>query len=261
MYFVAEGPTPIFNTDKLKDLFHGPLQFDSRGLFAELEMIALRGTIFEVIRDKGNFVIEVKTDAYPTSYPIYIDTRFGKLQDRKPTAFRKKKRSTSQILEMMASAVDLPYVWGGNIRSGVPKMLEYYPPQTNYKLSQTEQYVWNFEGLDCSGLLYEATDGATPRNSSDLLFAGDGVLIEGMSPEEITETLLPGDCVVYRGHIFFILNGKEAIESKHGFGGVKINPIIERVSGFMEEEQKIPCNDPAVAYDDPSRFLVRRFVF
>jgi len=62
-------------------------------------------------------------------------------------------------------------------------MLDYYPPKE--KMIQKILDKWIMKGVDCSGLLYEATNGYTPRNSSDLVTYGTGVTIENMTRKKL----------------------------------------------------------------------------
>ena len=53
------------------------------------------------------------------------------------------------------------YTWHGNTKKGIPQMLEWYPPSED--ISGVLKDKWMLKGMDCSGLLYEATDGYTPE--------------------------------------------------------------------------------------------------
>ena len=70
----------------------------------------------------------------------------------------------------MEALTGTPYVWGGNWSSGIPEMVHFYPPKSPLD-EKTERY-WNLKGIDCSGLLYQTSGGATPRNTSQLIYYG-----------------------------------------------------------------------------------------
>lgn len=262
IYLIAEKPTPVFNVSDLQSLFGGQtgsLPLDDLNLLRACECILFPLTVFEILANQSDQVLEVRTKSYPSDSPLYIDKRFGRLTDKRPAQKEKSLPTPEQILSKMKQSLDLPYIWGGNVSEGVPQLLEYYPPPSSETLSKLERATWELKGLDCSGLLYEATGGVTPRNSADLLFYGKGVSIQGKQAEDILPLLKPLDLVVYRGHLFIVINAHESIESKLEFGGVKKNLTLNRLKGFMQEEGKIPCDDPQMAFDDNRYFLVRRF--
>ena len=263
VYFVAEKPTPIFNMPDLRSVFGGKtgsLPFDEVNLVRELEMVAFSGTGFEIVSYRDNKILEVKTEVYPARYSLFIDRRFGATTKHKPPPIKNELPHQGIIMGRMRSCVGLPYIWGGNISQGVPEIKQYYPPPMGRKLSKLEEETWEFRGLDCSGLLYEATEGVAPRNTSELLFFGHGISIEGKKADEIIKMLKPLDLVIYRGHVFIVLNEKEVIESKHEFGGVTVSQTTDRLYDFMTLEGRKPVDDPQVAYENETRFLVRRFV-
>ena len=76
-------------------------------------------------------------------------------------------------------------------------------------------------GLDCSGLLYEASRGMTPRNTSDLMHFGKQVTLESIQPL---------DLILYSGHVIIALSNREVIESGLEFGGVVLHPLEERIA-------------------------------
>jgi hypothetical protein len=114
--------------------------------------------------------------------------------------------------------------------------------------------LWTLRGVDCSGLLYEATDGYIPRNTSSLVNYGKGLNISGRTAGEISKILKPLDIIVWSGHVIIILNDREVIEST-GSGGVKRTGILEKLKKVMSEKK--PVNDWNSTSGD--RFVVRRW--
>ena len=55
-------------------------------------------------------------------------------------------------------------------------MLDFYP--ANSTIDKLTQAKWTMSGFDCSGLLFWATNGYTPRNTSKLITSGTGIDIE-----------------------------------------------------------------------------------
>ncbi|GAI00651.1 unnamed protein product, partial [marine sediment metagenome] len=108
------------------------------------------------------------------------------------------------------------------------------------------------KGVDCSGLLYQATNGYTPRNTSSLVSYGAPVRIAGLKVDQIIKKVEPLDIIVRRGHVVVILNKEQVIESclhcdkyKKGLqGGVRIRRLKEVLAEIMEK--RIPVD----SYED-----------
>ena len=178
----ATGPTPIFYTGHLRDMFGGSsgteLMLDERNHLDPLETVALPGATFQIIGaslDHGNVVYQVITPDYPysTEKGYFIDARFVETFWMPLTILTPREKqlpSEETILENLRNSLGLPYIWGGNIPTGVPKLLEYHPPKGF--VHEDFRAKWTFRGVDCSGLLYAATDGFTPRNTSEIVNFG-----------------------------------------------------------------------------------------
>lgn len=216
-YFVVEKPTPLLSTPHFKQVFGQKLTLDAQNLVREVEMIAFPGMVFEVVQPKEDSILEVSASFYPKS-PLYIDERFGVVHNSKPPSYAPILPSLEVILKRMKSCVGLPYVWGGNYAAGIPEWKEYYPPAN--PLTPFEEAHWCFRGVDCSGLLYEATEGFLPRNTSELRLIGEEVSLEAIQPL---------DLFFYPGHVFILFNETEVIESKLEYGGVTITPLEKRL--------------------------------
>ena len=257
-FFVVEKPTPVLNQFDFSAVFTVPLPLDDQNLVRALEMIAFPGTVFEVLQELQGHVLEVRTLEYPTCYPLFVDSRFGKIEEERPCERKKALPTADVILKRLESQLGLPYIWGGNVGVGVPDLLRYYPPQK--KLTRFESDTWTFKGVDCSGLLYEATGGSVPRNTRDLLLIGRSVSICNLSWQEIAKILKPLDLIIWRGHMVIVFDQEKMIESKHEWGGVCLTDISKRLKLLCEADQKIPTEDPIHVLENPSTFLVRRFI-
>lgn len=206
-YCIAKKPTPMLNTPEFQKVFGSEvLPLDEKGLLRSLEMIALPGTKFQILDRISPYSLKVITEDYP--HIIYIDSRFVE-----PAAIDTPERakilpSEETIIQRLTSALGLPYVWGGNWRQGIPEILSLYH-------SPIATQLHTLSGLDCSGLLYEATDGYTPRNTSDLMKFGEEV--------HSFEKIRPLDILVYPGHVIIFLDQKTTIESRYGKGVVLAN--------------------------------------
>ena len=259
-YAVANEPTPVFNSPGYPEDFGGTdgktIKLDKEGLFRDLEYIALKGTIFSIksIIDKGNYkILNVTADDYNYNAELYIDGRFVTLLESKPPAVIKKLPSKKNIYAFLDKAVGSKYIWGGNCIAGIDKMLKYYPPQGN--ISDYEKDIWTFHGCDCSGLMYEATNGYTERNTWKLIYFGTPVPIEGLTAEQIVQILKPLDMMVWNGHVIYVYDNKTAIQSALSKGGVVKTDLLETIENLMKKRR--PVNE----YDDSpgEKFVVRRW--
>lgn len=267
-YARAEKPTPVLNTPDFRSAFGGAdgktLARDSQGLIRAVEFIALPGTVFYIenaFNVNGALMYQINTADYPPQKTgLFIDSRFVSLS-KEPLQPRSKKMPPEKtILERMASKQGLRYVWGGNTSQGIPEMFQFYPP--SQKLSRPEEDMWALYGLDCSGLLYEAADGATPRNTSDLIAFGKPVLIEGLSPTQIAAKLQPLDLIVWKGHVIIVLDQHNTIESCIGCsanGGVTVRDLHAVIKQVMSQRRAVN-NYPTQTAPNDKPFVVRRFI-
>ncbi len=256
MLLEAALPTPILSTEDFNFVFGGvqnSLPFDRQQLVREIEAIALPGALFTVIKDLGNNICCVTTEAYPEKKTLlFIDKRFT-VPYRKMTFPVKSCPSVETVQRSLLRMLGSRYIWGGNFHRGIPEMLAFYPPVK--ELSPLEKSQWIFQGVDCSGLIYEATEGYTPRNASWL---GDW----GCSPineeKEISKKIRPLDAFVYRlkeggFHVFFYLDSQTVIESRGG-KGVFLGDFHERLAGLLPSRKLVGCWDRSV-----NSFTVRRW--
>lgn len=238
-YAVAVLPTPVLNTSDFASVFGGrdgkTLLVDRQGQIRALEFIALPGTAFRIhgtLRAGGAVVHRVSTDdyPYPTATGYFVDDRFVRLADEPPPPRPRTLSHRDEIIARLLAAQGSRYVWGGNVKGGVPAMTEFFLPAG--RLSAETERRWRLQGLDCSGLLYEATNGLTPRNTSGLTNFGRGVPISGLSAGAIRSRLEPLDLIVWKGHVIIVLDRERTIESRlgpvpGGRDGVVVRPLGE----------------------------------
>jgi cell wall-associated NlpC family hydrolase len=117
-------------------------------------------------------------------------------------------------------------------------------------------------GLDCSGLLYSATGGWTPRNTSQLITFGDSVAVAGKHSAEIAALLKPLDLIVWNGHVIIVIDRQTAIESrlecgKAGNGGVQVSSLSQRIAEIMRTRH--PVNSWPNGKKQRDIFVVRRW--
>jgi len=266
-YGVARISTPVLNTPDFAAVFGGTngmtLKTDRCGQVRELEYIALPGTVFKIkkiVSSKSIHIYQVETDDYtaPENTRLYIDSRFLRLTQSAVPPRRALLPSRDAITSSLTAAVGSRYVWGGNVPDGVPELLAWF-----YKDIREEQPGrFLLAGLDCSGLLYYATGGWTPRNSVQLLTYGQGVAIAGKSSGDIANLLQPLDLIVWNGHVIIVLDHQTAIESllecnKPGNGGVTVTPLPQRIAEIMR--MRHPMNAWPYSKKQSDTFVVRRW--
>ncbi len=266
-YVRAEKPAPVLNTADFSSTFGGKdgktLKRDAQGLVREVEFIALPGTAFMVEASyamDGFRIYRVRTADYPSPPEgLFVDSRFVATASRPFPPRPQKIPPRKQILDRMVSRQGLPYVWGGNIAEGVPEILKFYPP--GGRLSPAIKNMWMLRGLDCSGLLYEASDGATPRNTSDLTRFGKPVPIAGLVPSQIASKLQPLDLIVWKGHVIIVLDRERTIESCMGCSS-KSGVTIRKLDAVLKEIMKTrtPMNTyPEKNAPGEKPFVIRRW--
>lgn len=268
LYARAEIPTPVLNTADFRSVFGGKdghtLNRDVSGLVRAVEFIALPGTVFKIeesYRIYDALIYRVRTSEYPRQPSgLYIDSRFVSVSQDPLESRVERLPPKKQIIERMLSNQGARYVWGGNVAQGVPELLQFYPPSSG--ITAETQDMWSLKGLDCSGLLYEAANGATPRNTSDLINYGKPVAIAGLTAKKIAAKLLPLDLITWKGHVIIVLDQTHTIESCMGCsknGGVTVRNLLAVLKEVMQTRK--PANrypqNPA-AGEKP--FVIRRWI-
>ena len=251
------SPAPVLNIADFRAAFGGrdgsQIPTNAKGHPLHYEFVALPGMRFnleEVLPRHHHCIYRVSTKAYPSA-KLYIDSRFTcpALEKAAEAVFP----SSKEILARMQRLIGTLYVWGGNWSSGITELLHFYPPQG--PIDEKTKIFWTLKGVDCSGLLYEATGGLTPRNTSELIRYGHAVRIEGRSPEQIVQLLKPLDLVVWPGHVWFVLDANHAIESKSPFGVIKTN-LSERLEDTCKTRSGV--NTWNASLDPEKHFVIRR---
>lgn len=270
-YAIAIIPVPVLNTPEFASVFGGSdgktLRLDSSALVREVEFVALPGTVFNIEETHSlgvRTIYKVTTDdyPYPTTKGYFIDNSFVGTADTLPPPRQKHLPEKKTVIENLLAARGSRYVWGGNIRAGIPQLLAFYPPASGSSLSPAVKDIWQLRGVDCSGLLYEATNGYTPRNTSSLVAYGRPVPIAGLDSGRIVNLLEPLDLIVWSGHVMIVLDQKRSIESrldaKGKNGGVVVRPLREALDELMKE--KAPLDEyQETAPNGKKGFVIRRW--
>ncbi|MBJ6726590.1 NlpC/P60 family protein [Geomesophilobacter sediminis] len=251
---VAQGPTPVLNTPDFPKYFGGTIKLDPCVGVRPIEFVALPGTLFQVegeVQRDGVPIYRVTTADYP--YPsdtgYFVDSRFVAPAPAGTAERARRLPSLAEVQRGLLASLGKPYVWGGNWRDGIAQLTSRYPNADP------------LAGVDCSGLLYQATDGVTPRNTSALTSYGRPVAIAGLSAEQIARKLEPLDLIVWKGHVMIVLDRDRIIESVMACGsgknGVELLPIQEGVRRVMKTRR--PLDDYRQAARGKKGFVVRRW--
>ena len=269
-YGVTLRPAPVLNTAAFRSIFGGSngktLKRDRCGQVRELEFIALPGTAFNILgesRDGAAKIFQVETDDYPVAAgaKLYVDSRFIELRAEKPISRARSLPAAADIIIALKAAIGSPYVWGGNIQDGVAELTGLFYDGSVPAAARRELTL---SGLDCSGLLYQATGGLTPRNTSQLVSYGRAVRIAGKTSEAIAGLLEPLDLIVWSGHVLIVLDRNTVIESrlecgKKGNGGVMTTALRQRLTEIMRTRQ--PADQWPAAGKQRDVFVVRRWLY
>lgn len=257
-FAITRHPTPVLTTSAFKACFGAEdgssLPLDEQQLLRPVEMILLTHSKVELLEDRGESIWKIRTLEHPSKEALYVDERFlARVEDSFPERER-AVLSKKEILDRLQQQIGVRYIWGGNWPQGVPQMLHWYQPKAKYEtLSPLLLDTWQLKGVDCSGLLYFASDGNTPRNTAELVKWGKGLEIENSGADAIVKKLKPLDLIVWKGHVLICLNSDTLIESRAGVG-VITHPAQERLSEILHTRRAVnrysskePC------------FVVRRF--
>lgn len=259
-YAVAKDYTPVLNSPDFEAVFGGAdgktVKLDNQGLIREMEYIAMPGTVFNLLGEFDHVtykIFKVQISEYRYGNDMYIDSRFVELKEERPAPRKCVLPDKKDIYSYLDNAVGASYIWGGNCIKGIDKLTEYYKPAG--EISEKTKINWTQRGVDCSGLMYEATGGWTERNTSKLINFGEPVEIEGLTAEEIAAKVKDLDMLVWNGHVIYVYDKNTAIQSGLSKGGVVKTNLLETIQNIMTE--KTPVNDYNAATGE--RFVVRRW--
>jgi hypothetical protein len=267
-YGIARSPAPVLNTPAISAIFGGSdgktLRTDRCGQVRELEFIALPGTVFSIrgeVRDGEATIFQVETDDYPmpAGTRLYVDSRLIELRGERPVPRGRTLPPAAEIVSALKGSIGSPYVWGGNLQDGLAELIGLFyggavPAAARRQLT--------LAGLDCSGLLYQATGGWTPRNTSQLVSYGRAVNIAGKKVDGIVRLLEPLDLIVWNGHVVIVLDRETTIESrlecgKKGNVGVVTTALRQRLTEIMRTRR--PVDRWPAAGKQRDVFVVRRW--
>jgi hypothetical protein len=244
----AKHPTPVLNTAQFRSIFNGTsLPLDEQGLLRPVETVLFPGTKMQILEYLPDYIVRVKIPQdYPYGENLFVDSRFLMPAEQNAPERTLKMPAAKTILSRLRAMVGARYIWGGNT-TGVPLLLQLYPPTLPpEQLDPATREIWALQGVDCSGLIYLATDGCTPRNTSQFVHLGTAV--------DALSSLQPLDALVWKGHVIFVLDAQHCIESRAGFG-VIITNLRQRLAEILKEREF------ALKWGDSEKphFVIRRW--
>lgn len=181
---------------------------------------------------------------------LFIDFRFTKhLRQAENNKFSLSLNS-NEIIDRLTSLIGTKYIWGGNFSNGIEDINKYYPATKEIIDAKKDKRI--LKGVDCSGFLYEITNGFTPRNTSDLMKYKNSLPIKDLGIEQIINIVKPLDIIVYTGHVIIILDNNTTIESCKKFGVVKKNL-------FLVLNKLFKVKTPADEYTSSNHLVIRRW--
>ena len=218
----CKNNTPLFNNGIFAAITNDyyTLKFDDQFLIRSLETILYPGSKITVLtkgKKNPSHFLQVKVDDYPSDKELFIHEQSALIKN----AAKKIMPSLAAIQKKLRSLEGLPYFWGGTLAT--PLFGKEHPFKTIQALTPFERKCFSFEGLDCSGLLYHVTNGATPRNTSYLMHLGT-----------VCEDLRPLDLLLWQGHVVIVLDENHTIEARE-IDGVVIEDLEKRLSEIHKE--------------------------
>ena len=244
------------------------LMLDSANTIDQLSIVLPVWTPVTLIDkvEKWDFTYyEVRTRDFDVWYwnkdAYYLDSRFVEKADTKPDEVIHKLPDMSSIFKTLLAAVDSQYIWWGSYYQWIPEINELYPTPEDVELSTGEQQYKILQWTDCSWLLWQATNGYTPRTTRTLLTFWNSVPISWNSVSQIIKKVKPLDLIVWAGHVIIILSDEYAIESiwKENFQwGVEIISLEERLEDIFTRRQ--PVDDWNKSnLSEKKKFVIRRW--
>jgi hypothetical protein len=288
-FAVAKIPTPVLNTNSWDSIFGGPngeeLKYDRFGEIDEIVFVALKGTTFNIQRQirketrtgKDTIYYKVTTPDYQGSETLWVDGRFLDLRDIQPKDER-PSLSTAKTLIALRRYEGSPYVWHGASDLGVSELLDFYPPAST--VSERTKDDWKLRGFDSLGLLYHASNGASPLDMKAIARFGKAVYedLGSLIAEEgnddpnavrikqaktLLSSLRPLDIIVMGDRMWTVLDGSEVIESKYSSkfaGKAQISPLFDTLFGLLQKGVFVENPFEELEEANAKKFYIRRYV-
>lgn len=244
------------------------LLLDSYNTIDQLDVILPEWTPVTLIDkvEKWEFTYyEVRTRDFDAWYDnkkgYYLDSRFVEKKENKPAELVHELPEKDEIFKALNAAIGSLYIRWWSYYQWIPEINDFYPTPNDVELSENEKRYKILQWTDCSGLLWQATNGYTPRNTRQLLTFWESVAISWDTVEQIVNKVQPLDLIVWAGHVIIILDNENAIESlrKENYEwGAEIVNLKERLEDIFTRRQPVDEWDKS-ELPDKEKFVIRRW--
>lgn len=259
-FAVARVATPILETPEFNAVFGGvdgnSLPFNEQKLLKLVSAVAFPNTKFKLLHQCSEFIFHAWSSEHRLE-KLFIDSRFLEMVPEDFPERGKMLPSRETILESLHRILGVSYIWGGNWHMGIPEMKLYYPPKIDFAdLDPVIQRSWTLQGVDCSGLIYQVTNGITPRATSLMVNFGDPVSIANKSQKAIINGLKPLDLIIFHGHVIIVFDEHSVIESR-GSRGVILSSMEECFEQVLQGKEAVDIWDPV---NPLNKYIIRRWL-
>ncbi|MDF2378956.1 MAG: hypothetical protein P1V18_01885 [Candidatus Gracilibacteria bacterium] len=280
----SKGEAPVLNTHDWDSVFGGEsgkdLKYDRYGEIDEVVFVAPPGTLFNLKRQirkvtrQGDETIyyKVTTPIYDGSQALWIDGRFLNVNDVKP-AFDVTAETATKTLVNLRNYENQPYTWRGSSSAGAPELLLYYPPSES--ISARTQDDWSLKGFNSMGLLYRASNGATPLDAAQLsrfgrpvfknfndMVGDDETPVADKKAKALTALLKPLDIVQFGDRVMIVLDNDQITEAKYlskYAGKVVISNLADTVYGLLDKGEFVEDPFQELVNRTKKKFFIRRY--
>ncbi len=272
LYWKTISNAPLLNTWSFINTFYWswfwPI-LDEYKQIDPIESILFSWTtviIEDFIMDWDNKIYKIKSNEYDYDWDFFIDARFVKTYNKKPSDRTINLPSKEEIINKLINLNWFPYVWWGNVSWWIPELAEYYKPINTLEDELKNKLILNW--FDCSGLLYFVTNWYTPRNTSKLVYFWTWIEIEWLSYNEIIDKIEPLDLIVWKWHALIVLDKENLIESSinhdediswSSYSWVKIRKIKPFLEDLMLNRIWLNNYDSEVP-EWKKKFVIRRWI-
>ncbi|MGM0597114.1 MAG: hypothetical protein ACQES9_08760 [Myxococcota bacterium] len=215
-YGVSKTRTPVFNSPLALRKLSGKNYLNQNFLFTAVEFAAFPGTVFKlgkITKIDQVKMLQVETSEYACNNNCYLPLEFLQLYSTKPPERAVPLFPPDKILAKLQTIIKTSarYCWGCNFPEGIPRLVELL--KLSPEKSELDHHRLQ-KGVDCSGLLYYATNGFTPRNTSQLIEFGRSLSISNLSVRQIKAMLKPLDLILWKGHVIIVLDQKHPVRKR-----------------------------------------------
>jgi hypothetical protein len=226
------------NNPRFSFLFSGKEKLlNNKGHPESFELTLVEGMIGEVVEQLEE-VFFVKFPFYPIS--VYVWAEHTKEAHKFHDFFPIDKTT---ILKRLLNCLGRAYLWGGNHVGQTTAFFKIFKYQGNEK---REKRALCLDGIDCSGLLFFATNFQTPRNTKELQTFG--------SPISTLTSLKPLDLILTKGHVRIVLDSNQVIQSKQN-RGVFLSRLDKELYFLKKNYKQVD------EVKELREFSIRRFIF